>query len=337
MKRKRFFFRILLFCTIFFLLLQLLAMDVLETSFTFPILTLLVPVFCILNFLFFVYWILRLDWPALLFILTFVFSFPQWQRLYQIKGNEIRMEEGVSIMSFNVRSFNRFQWIKTQEIPSRIEAFIQNESPDLVCFQEFAKSQAPSFSAYPYQEFIPYQEKGSIGTAIFSKYPIKNTKAIVFPSSSNGGMQADLIQGNDTLRIYNLHFESLRIDVRDTLLTAEYSQKIRTKLSEVFLRQQQQINAFQSEAEKSTLPSILCTDLNNTAFSKSYQLLTRTRNDSFVLGGEGSGRTYRFPYYPMRIDFIMPSEELKVIDFITHKVKLSDHYPITAKIHWPFN
>lgn len=337
MRINRLIYRALIVCTLFFLLLQLLAMDVFDAPFNFPILTLLVPVLCILNLFFFLYWVFRLDWPALMFVLVFVFSFSEWQRLYQVNGLEIRRDKELSIMSFNVRSFNRFQWIKTDNIPMEIEAFIQKENPDIVCFQEFSINQAPSFNSYPYQEFIPYKEKGLIGTSILSKFPLNNTKTIVFPSSSNGGMQTDLIQGKDTLRIYNLHFESLRLDVRDTLLTAQYSQKIRKKLSEVFLRQQQQVNVFQKESKKNKLPSILCTDLNNTAYSKSYKLLTETRNDSYVLRGEGFGRTYRFPYYPMRIDFILPSIDLEVVDFNTYAVNLSDHYPIRAKVNWPID
>jgi endonuclease/exonuclease/phosphatase family metal-dependent hydrolase len=34
----------------------------------------------------------------------------------------------------------------------------------------------------------------------------------------------------------------------------------------------------------------------------------------------------------MRIDFIFASPELKIIDFETHAVKLSDHKPISVRL-----
>ena len=37
----------------------------------------------------------------------------------------------------------------------------------------------------------------------------------------------------------------------------------------------------------------------------------------------------------MRIDFILTSERIKIIDFKVHNINLSDHKPILASLKWP--
>ena len=76
-------------------------------------------------------------------------------------------------------------------------------------------------------------------------------------------------------------------------------------------------------------PEIICTDLNNNAFSKSYLNLSRGRKDSFLEKGEGFGATYNFLKFPLRIDFIMSSPKINILSYKTHKVNLSDHKPIS--------
>ena len=56
-------------------------------------------------------------------------------------------------MSYNVRSFNRFDWIDTKEIPSLIFNYIELVKPDVVCFQEYNQDQAPRFTNYSYKIF----------------------------------------------------------------------------------------------------------------------------------------------------------------------------------------
>jgi len=235
-------------------------------------------------------------------------------------------------MSYNVRSFNRFKWLEERAVSSSIENFANLTEADVICFQEFASNEAPKFKNYPYQIFKPYIEDGKIGSCIVSKYPLIKSKSISFKESLNGGMQTDLIWEKDTLRLYNLHFESFRLDRKDTLITSNYSEKIRTKLQTVFDIQYQQVIKFNSLSESNIYPEIICTDLNNNAFSKAYREIQKSRVDAFLEKGTGFGATYHFSFIPMRIDFIFASPELKIIDFETHAVKLSDHKPISVRL-----
>ena len=77
------------------------------------------------------------------------------------------------------------------------------------------------------------------------------------------------------------------------------------------------------------------TDLNNNSFSDIYNFISKGRNDAFLEKGSGFGSTYRFPFFPLRIDYIFTSKNIKVLDFKTYDIKLSDHKPILAKLQWP--
>ena len=284
---------------------------------------------------FFIFWVIRLKWPLFLFIFTLAIGFNEWGKLYQFKDNVIITSKGLNVMSYNVRSFNRFKWLKNENIASSIASFIDKKNPDVVCFQEFYLEGAPLFTNYPHQIFKPYLANGKIGSCIISKYPLKNENSIFFKGSKNGGMYADLIRFRDTIRIYNVHFESLRLDIEDTILTSKYSQKIRSKIENIFKIQENQINEFNALTKHSYHPQIVCTDLNNNAFSQSYRNLIKNRQDAFTLKGEGFGSTYRFSYLPLRIDFILTDPKIKVLDYQTHKVRLSDHKPISAALQLP--
>jgi endonuclease/exonuclease/phosphatase family metal-dependent hydrolase len=78
----------------------------------------------------------------------------------------------------------------------------------------------------------------------------------------------------------------------------------------------------------------LCTDLNNTQFSKTYKTLSKGRKDTFVTAGKGLGQTFYFSSFPLRIDFIFVAEYFKVNSFEVIEINYSDHYPIMTTLGW---
>ena len=333
--RKTIFLGSVAFVNAAFLLLQLLAMGSLGSCFEFPILSLAVPLLFFINISFFIFWLIRFQWPLLMIVLLFMIGYEELQLLYQFDDNGFSAENGVSVMSYNVRSFNRFKWINSINIPDKIERFINKEDPDIICFQEYSKKESPNFKNYPYKIFKPYVGSGQIGLCIISKLPLFNSKTINFTASTNGGLYANFLWKKDTIRIYNVHFESVRIDFKDTLIASKYSQKFRRKINETFKIQKTQVSQFNSINNENDHPEIICTDLNNNAFSEVYLNLKKGRKDAFLKKGMGFGATYNFLYFPLRIDFIMTNPKANILSYKTHEVKLSDHKPISAIIKLP--
>ncbi len=305
MKKSKFLFKILLFLNLFFIVIQQLLLETSSLGLELPLLILFIPILCLINLFFFLFWFFRFKWPALISILFFLANLSSWQLIYKIKPNAISISEGLKVMSFNVRAFNRFKWLDRKKVPESIAKFIQKKCPDIIC------------------------------SCIVSKYPLINGKEIVFENSLNGGMQSDLIWKRDTLRIYNIHFESLKINSKDTIFSSEYSKKFLNKLRKVFTLQRNQMSMFLELINKNKLPEIICTDLNNNSFSDIYNFISKGRNDAFLEKGSGFGSTYRFPFFPLRIDYIFTSKNIKVLDFKTYDIDLSDHKPILAKLQWP--
>ena len=335
MKRKKTFVRLFAFINALLLLLQLIAMGSISSITSIPIFSLAVPLLCFVNILFFIFWLIRFQLPFFLFVLAFAIGFKEWRLLYQFKNNVINTSKGLSVMSYNVRSFNRFKWLETSNIPKQIQAFITNESPDIISFQEYAIDLAPTFKDYPYLFFTPYTKSGKVGSCIISKLPLYNPQPVLFTGSENGGMYVDFLYKKDTLRLFNIHFESLGFNLKDTLLDSHYSKKIRSKINEVFTIQQSQILQVKKIMNENVFPQIICTDLNNNAFSASYRALSKGMKDSFLAKGAGFGATYQFPYFPLRIDYILTDPKMKTIFFKTHSIKLSDHKPISVSLEWP--
>jgi endonuclease/exonuclease/phosphatase (EEP) superfamily protein YafD len=106
--------------------------------------------------------------------------------------------------------------------------------------------------------------------------------------------------------------------------------KLYSRMTLAFEKQQEQVETILAHINTSKYPVILAGDFNNTAFSYIYRKLQEGMKDAFVEKGNGLGTTFRFDSYPVRIDYILTSETLKVLDFETLDETFSDHFPITA-------
>ena len=112
-------------------------------------------------------------------------------------------------MSYNVRMFNVYDWIKDKTIPKKIGTFISEKSPDIIAFQEYHKTKKVKLD-YKYSYFE--DKSKNFGLAIFSKFPIINKGSLDFKKSNNNAIYADILKGKDTVRIYNIHLQSLKIN-----------------------------------------------------------------------------------------------------------------------------
>lgn len=331
--KKSFFRRSLVSLNVLFLLCQFLIM----TGY-FPLKGLLpaifIPLLSVINLVFFVYWILRMQWPFVLFLIFFLLNFQEWSLLYRFPNNAIVVSEGFKVMSYNVRLFNEFKWINNKQVPIAIESFVYEENPDILCLQEYSSSTAPSLKRYPYRYIKTAAALGNNGVAIFSKFPLIQTGQIDFDNSYNSGIYADIRFQEDTLRIYNLHLESYQLQKNDSLTDPTRSVRLVRRLEKIYQKQLDQVLQWQQVENFNEYPSLICVDLNNTAFSDVYRNLRGPHNDAFVEAGKGFGATYSLGGIPYRIDFIFSSNRLKVLDYFTHDIKLSDHQPISAKFNW---
>ncbi|MCL1487742.1 MAG: hypothetical protein MH186_07490 [Marinobacter sp.] len=92
----------------------------------------------------------------------------------------------------------------------------------------------------------------------------------------------DIVKDKDTLRIFNVHFQSLNIKPEIKDLQEGDSKKLIGRIGYGFKLQQNQAEMLMKEVERSPYKTLIIGDFNNTAFSYIYKLVKGTRfNDAF--------------------------------------------------------
>jgi endonuclease/exonuclease/phosphatase family metal-dependent hydrolase len=291
----------------------------------------------LINVLFLIYWIFRQPrnaWFSGLMVLIAFFHFGSLVE-FSSEGDANEFPQTLSLLSYNVRLFNAYEKKPdTTDVTAVIASLLSEKKPDVVCIQEYYKPNSADFSSYPFK-FIHFREGHKLGHAIFSKYPIINKGAFDFEGSYNNTIYADILKGNDTLRIYNLHLQSMGILPNVEYLQDGDTELLRMRMTNAFQKQQLQLERIMAHKKTSPYPVLLCGDLNNTSFSYIYKILKDGMQDAFLERGNGIGKTFSFMIYPMRIDYIFAAESFEVIQFETLDASFSDHRPVSAVVGWP--
>jgi endonuclease/exonuclease/phosphatase family metal-dependent hydrolase len=311
---------------------------------SFPILsvlTLFMPIFFILNAIFFVYWAVQFKKRLIVSGLVLLLGITFINKFYKFSAATFVIEEkDFTVMSYNVRLLNVFNWIDRDDVPSDIVDFINEKNPDILCIQEYAPSANIDLKVYRHRYIYTTGNQIKSGQAIFSKFPIINQGNIIFPNSSNNVVYADIKKGKDIIRVYNMHLQSIKIspDVNEIdenidVINQQKSQKLLNRISKAFKQQQQQAEILREHKLKSIYPTIICGDMNNSAFSYVYRSIKGNMKDGFEEAGTGFGATYKFRYYPARIDYIFADEKMTIKNFENFPDFInSDHFPIMARL-----
>lgn len=301
------------------------------------VLTLVMPVFIILNVLFFVIWILQLKKKALLSAIVLLVGVSITGSFYKFSETNLpKSQEEFSLMSFNVRLFNLYEWLPIKDVPKQISDVIQTFSPDILCLQEYSPNDAIRVRNYPHNYINLHGGKNKYGQAIFSKFEIINQGEIDFPNSTNNVIYADIVKKKDTIRVYSMHLQSIKIstDIHETL-DENKGKFIFKRISEAFTEQQIQSEMIKKHYEACKFAKIICGDMNNSAFSYVYRNIKGNMKDSFDEAGSGLGSSYNYKYYPARIDYIFVEKNIQVKEFKTlDSIKLSDHYPLYTRLEF---
>jgi endonuclease/exonuclease/phosphatase family metal-dependent hydrolase len=237
---------------------------------------------------------------------------------------------------------------------------ININQPDIACFQEMvaedstvkkhghmdeflAKLQFPGYF-YSYNVKEDFWGHAHFGIIIFSRYPIINKRTISFyPNDYNSIFQyVDILKGTDTIRVFNIHLQSLRFSRANLKYiddpTAEKKTAIKESKSIIgkfrtgFLKRKIQADRIRAEIDKSPYPVILCGDFNDVPDSYSYHTIGKGMKNAFVEKGVGLGRTFAGISPVLRIDNIFASKSFDVLQFGRINKKLSDHFPILADL-----
>lgn len=292
--------------------------------------SLLTPLLILINLIFLVYWILRIRRTFLLSFIILAIGFPNLARFYKLSGEKTILADDIKIMSYNVRMFNRYNWIDDDSIAGKIDHLIDQKAPDIVCFQEFTPNTEITLD-YPYKHIVYSKTNKQFGQAIFSKFKIIDKGSLDFKDTGNNILFADILIEKDTIRIYNIHLQSLKLNPKKEIFGEEDVTHLGKRISKTFQQQQTQVEEFINHQKAVKYPTLIAGDFNNTAFSWPYRMILKNRKDAYVEAGKGFDKTFDF-MFPVRIDFIMVDKKAKINHYKSYRDKYSDHFPIMARI-----
>lgn len=360
-------FLFLNFIAVFFLLLSYIARWVPpDKMWFFAFLGMAYPIFFVINLIFVIIWLITSR--KKFFLISLFALIIGWGQIrafisFHAKTDEQTIHPRIKMMSYNVRIFDLYNWENQHNIYTRNKIFnlIKKESPDILCIQEFfsdsdkrrnfntldtlVKLQRAKYAHVDY--FKNFNRVEHWGIATFSAYPIVKMNRFQFQNSENNYLiYTDILYGNDTIRVFNIHFESIRLGKEDMLFVEDIasnkeekseltfgSKKIYWKLKSAFQKRAKQVREATSLIKASPYPVIVCGDFNDAPSSYVYQQMSNILNDAFVKSGNGLGKTYAGNIPSFRIDYVMYDDYFKSYNFNIIKKKYSDHYPVTCILY----
>jgi endonuclease/exonuclease/phosphatase family metal-dependent hydrolase len=315
------------------------------------------PFLLFINVVFLLWWLLRRKWIfATITIAIIAFGWHTLIATIGFFGNSGKEEKGddkqIRMMTFNVHNFKPYGDEITEEITQKMIAVVKGQHPDVICFQEFFTRFKGPYDTVdslkkllnaPYYYFMPSMESESeaIGLAIFSRYPIQNKGFIEFENTGNGSIYVDLKVNNQTLRVYNVHLQSISFDKEDYTyldkvkeMDAEVSstKRIIRMLRTAFRKRSGQVKMMKAHMRNCQIPYVITGDFNDTPASYAVRQMTDSLQNAFIKKGQGLGRTYNGKFPNFQIDYIATTKEFEIINYKIIEAKLSDHFPVRSDI-----
>ncbi|QHL87690.1 endonuclease/exonuclease/phosphatase [Nibribacter ruber] len=308
------------------------------------------------NFVMGLLWLWKKPLWALLPLGLIVLFWSQHTRYFTLNtpdAQPLPEQQRVTVLSYNVRVFNVYKHLHAADpgLPEKEMQWVASHPADILCLQEF----------YYDKKHKQYNSKKRIGTsqgremflgkaltnrigaefglAIFSRFPIVNKGHVEFDRpTKNQVIFVDVkLPNKDTLRVYNMHLESMSIEEKEVEAAVESEAAFKTKgrgiarrLKGGFIARSHQVQRLIEHLQESPYPVLICGDLNDVPSSYTYQQLRRHLDNAFEAGGSGFGFTYNGKL-PLRIDnqFFSPSMQLLRFDVLEH-IPYSDHFPLES-------
>lgn len=304
------------------------------------------PFLVVTNFLFIVFWLFVKPRYLLLSLITVLAGWGFLNRYVQISGKSTE-KSGIKVVSYNVRNFAGKKLAEQKANATKIMDFLNEQNADIICLQEIRLRKNNIFSvagAVKNLKSIEHYHYASssttFGQVTFTRYPIVKMGEIRYEKSTNMAIYTDVVIGTDTVRIFNVHLQSYKIDplkyeIFDSQKIDEEEdikeiREIGSKLKSAFKMRAGQVRAIKKHIDETRYPVIICGDFNDTPVSYSYHQLLGDFNDAFVNSGKGFGRTYigKLPSY--RIDNILYSDSFESFNFMADEIQASDHLPVSC-------
>lgn len=302
---------------------------------------LILPLVLAVNVVLLIYWMIRKKYwfviPLLgiLINLSYVPKAVQWPF-----KQDTPAERALHVATYNIQEF-RVGDIAVTSL--EIAYLMQDQKIDILCFQEFPSTKEKqeqlieAFKLFPYY-VIHASSPQDLHVALFSKYPIIQSREIIFQDKSNNtAMWADVDVEGNVVRVVNNHLQTTNLNQIGGTLRSVFQPARAMMAMEVLnengVKRAAQADIIRSLVNASPNPLIVCGDFNAPPTSYTYRQIRGDLDDSFSVAGKGYEYTYRYLRKLLRIDYLFYSPEtFKATRYYSPDLVYSDHKPVIVRL-----
>lgn len=305
------------------------------------------PYIIIVNLIFIVLWIFIRIKFALISLIVILAGYNQIGNYLKFYGKQTD-KTGIKIISYNVKYFMGTDKFPSKENADHILDYLRQNNADVICLQEVRLNKRQIFdvanSKLPQINHMQLAHTSHAGGQVtFTRYPIINMGEIRFKNSGNMIIYTDMLIESDTVRVYNCHLQSYRLQPaeinRIDSMNFENNNESKTKLKalaykfkDAIIKRAEQAATLREHLNQCKYPVIVCGDFNDTPVSFTYRTVRGDLKDSFTESGKGTANTYNGKLPSFRIDYILYSPKFSSYNFEVSTLNHSDHYPISCDL-----
>lgn len=273
----------------------------------------------------------------LIAVIITIFSIPSFLGYIKVFGESQDPRKDLSVLTFNAMLGYRFADEKGKKSIDKL--ITEGGTPEVLCLQEVNDKVAEMIKGLGYYSY--HYKAPDRAVSVHSKLPIINRGLIDFGQKINACIWIDVLTENmDTLRVYNVHFESNRLsrssysflDKEDYEPTEAINgiQDLLVKYPRYAGVRARQAQTVKRHMNNSPHPTIIAGDFNDPPVSFTYRTIAEGMTDTFKERGRGLATTWTGPIPLLRIDYIFADDFFINTSVTTIKSDLSDHYPVKA-------
>lgn len=290
---------------------------------TFPwfnLLSLTFPVLMIFNVLFCIIWVVLWKKRAIFFLLVsllFINPVRRWVNFTE----KVSEKPNLKIVTMNIKNGSMGR--------EEVYEYLKNTNADIIINQE--KGTEIEIPGYPHNvndyEIVAINSKTEI---------LKHEKLATF--GNGNAFYADIKFNGKIIRVVDVYLNPFSFDKAKVKPTEDLeTNKVKVlyilkRLIPTFKIHQDEVLDIRKAIDDSPYPVILAGDFNSVPNSYEYYTLGKGLTDAFVAVGRGSSTSFHDYKFPLRIDYIFTSKEIKPVSYrVDRSVKLSDHFPVIAE------
>lgn len=311
------------------------------------------PIFFIINLFFLIYWWSQLKMAFLIPLCLFVFNLYFASKYIQFSASRKVPENHIKMTSLNCQLFGFWDGDEKYFYSKAVQTF-KEENADILCLQEFyVKGQVGEYLSaikkncnFKEYSYFPLNDKKNYGMVIFSKYKIVATDRIRFnQETGNMAMYIDVVNGEDTVRVLNIHLQSNRFSKNDLKYVRQLqkdmhpdldnSKRLLGQMQIAYKKRAAQADTIHNNIQASPYPVLVAGDVNDVPASYAYNQVAKNLNDAFRERGSGLESTYHGMLSFFRIDYLFSSRSIPVYAYSSHRKIPSDHKMVSGIFGWP--